>query len=767
MRFVLLMLLLFLWGVFTVSAQGPSALAQLPSARQKEIRQKVRALPFTAKILSFTLVSEEGSTPGSRAAGVVAARIFPREGGPNTLIRVFNLRASGPYHGLPFPGAATRQAAARPMPPWLPGLFGADLVLDVAGEDVLFYGLDSTGVYLQSTAYRQWDSLLTAVLRHDLLWVARPEQELAYRLNNLRPTRLQKKALAEKLSRHLAATARPAKPVTLPSTLRVQQWLWQTYSNSITAALPAGRLPLQDPAAVSLCSFTFDSTAFTQFNRIIRYYAPVPVYYPQNNPAQDLHRLSAYDLVLVPATGLSPAQQQFIEALRANTAVALIGFAAEPEQSAFSEITVIPVAENNRLTQTLAAGAIFGAENPGPCRSRLRYGPPALAGMRPERLQKIDSVVAAAIRQGAMPGCQVLVAKDGMVVWHKAYGYQTYDSLLPVTPNTRYDLASLTKVLATTQGIMYLTETMGLNLDDTLAHYLPYLRNTNKKAVTVRQVLAHQAGLYPYYPFWKKARKELLAVKPLPARRVQAGRSLWVSPAIGDSILRWAATSDLLAERVDTITHAQYVYSDIGFYFLKDLIELQTRQPLDEFLTRFLYAPLGTGLRYQPTCYYPDTGIAPTEEDTELRHELLRGYVHDRNAALMGGVGGQAGLFGNANDVAILLQLQLNGGCYGGHRYFQPQTLRAFTSRHYARNRRGLGWDMPGTEEESPVSKLASTATYGHSGFTGGSIWVDPKENLIFVFLSNRVYPSAGNTKLIDMNIRTLIQDIVYRSLEK
>ena len=170
---------------------------------------------------------------------------------------------------------------------------------------------------------------------------------------------------------------------------------------------------------------------------------------------------------------------------------------------------------------------------------------------------------------------------------------------------------------------------------------------------------------------------------------------------------------------------------------------------------------------FNPTCYFQTNNIAPTEADRKLRNEQVQGFVHDRNAALLGGVAGQAGLFGNANDVAKILQLQLNGGCYNGQRYLKSSTLEQFLSRQYDNNRRALGWDRPGPEPDGPVSVLASDETFGHTGFTGGSIWADPKENLIFVFLSNRVYPSAENTKLIDLNIRTRIQDLVYRSIIK
>jgi len=441
----------------------------------------------------------------------------------------------------------------------------------------------------------------------------------------------------------------------------------------------------------------------------------------------------------------------------------------------FNSLPANEIGVNNKMIGTLPledswldnalAQILFADNHNRPDSNKLQYGFPELVGINSDSLNKIDAIVASAIKQKAMPGCQILVAKDGVIVWNKAYGYQTYDSTIAVTAKTLYDLASITKVLATTQGIMYLLEHDTISLDKPLALYLPYLRNTNKKELTIRQILAHQAGLYPYYPFWKKVQEEMDIEVSSINSDVQVGKSLWVNSAVEDSIVTWAATSDLLIDRIDTITHEQYFYSDIGFYLLKDLIEQQTALPLDQFLTKQLYQPLATSLVFNPTCHFSSNTIAPTEFDKRLRDELVQGFVHDRNAALMGGVAGQAGLFGNANDVAIMLQMHLNGGIYNGNKYFEKETIKQFLSRQYDNNRRGLGWDLPGDEPNGPVSTFASNSTFGHTGFTGCSIWADPKESLIFVFLSNRIYPSIENTKLIDLNIRTSIQDIVYRSI--
>jgi CubicO group peptidase (beta-lactamase class C family) len=397
--------------------------------------------------------------------------------------------------------------------------------------------------------------------------------------------------------------------------------------------------------------------------------------------------------------------------------------------------------------------------------NKFLYDIPANVGMNDKILKRIDNLVEDAIQQKAMPGCQILIARNSKIIFEKAYGYQTYDSIVPVNQHTIYDLASLTKVLATTSGIMFLLENDSIDLDQPLSFYLEYLKGTNKEEMTIREVLAHQAGLYPYFPFWKKTKDIFPLIDSASENTIRIGEKSWINTSVKDSLIQWAAYSDLVEDRFDTLSYDQYIYSDVGFYFLKDLIELRSGERFDEFVSIRLFKPLQTGLAFQPLEQYKAHDIAPTELDTQFRNELIRGYVHDHNAILMGGVAGQAGLFGNAKDVAKILQMYLNEGSYHNQQYFKAETIQAFNHRYFDHNRRGLGWDKPGSDENGPVSKLASDETFGHTGFTGPSVWADPKENLIFVFLSNRIYPSAENTKLIDMNTRTRIQDLVYNSI--
>lgn len=396
---------------------------------------------------------------------------------------------------------------------------------------------------------------------------------------------------------------------------------------------------------------------------------------------------------------------------------------------------------------------------------RLLYDVPGNVRLDEKILSRIDDLVEDAIQQKAMPGCQILVAKESRIVLEKVYGYYTYDSLIPVTTNTIYDLASITKVLATTQAIMYLVENDSIDLDTPLSDYIPYLLVTNKEDITIREVLAHHAGLYPYFPFWKKASETFTISQSGGNNMVKIGDDQWVTRVARDSIIHWASNSYLVEERFDTLSYDQYIYSDIGYYFLQDIIELKTGQNFAEFLDLILYKSIGVELTFNPYQKYDPGRIAPSEIDKLLRNSLIQGYVHDRNTAFMGGVAGHSGLFGTAKDVAILLQMHLNLGSYKQQRYYQPDIISQFNQRYFDHNRRGLGWDKPGNEENGPVSHLASDETFGHTGFTGCSIWADPKENLIFVFLSNRVYPSAENNKLMDMNTRTRIQDLVYKAI--
>jgi beta-N-acetylhexosaminidase len=425
-----------------------------------------------------------------------------------------------------------------------------------------------------------------------------------------------------------------------------------------------------------------------------------------------------------------------------------------------------------RLPVTVSAQLKAGAGIKTPAIDRLAYSVPEAVKMDGRVLQRVDSIAREAIRIGATPGCQVLIAKDGKVVYEKSFGYLTYDRTLPVTDETIYDLASITKVAATLQTTMFLYDHKIIDLNRKVSYYLPELKNTNKKDITLIDMLTHQAGLVPFIPMWPQTVKDTLYLPVYYSRSrndqypYQISPNLYGSQTLKDSVWHWIKQSKLTEK--SGRTPYSYKYSDLGFLILQQLAERILNQPMDEFLAQNLYEPLGAyTVGFNPLDRFPKQTIAPTEDDKIFRKTFVSGTVHDERAAMLGGVAGHAGLFGNASDLAKLGQMLLQGGKYGGYQYYKPETVRTFTGRKYLTSRRGIGWDKPlQSDWSSPTSLYASPATFGHTGFTGTCIWIDPEFNVLYIFLSNRVYPDRNN-KLSNANIRSRIQDVIYQSIFK
>ena len=402
---------------------------------------------------------------------------------------------------------------------------------------------------------------------------------------------------------------------------------------------------------------------------------------------------------------------------------------------------------------------------------RLSYGVPELAGMSSVYLNRIDAIAKEAIESGATPGCRVIIAKDGMVIFNRSYGWLSYDRKVPVSDETIYDLASVTKVSATLQATMFMYDRGLIDLHKKASVYLPELKHSNKKDFVLKDILTHQSGLFPFVPFWARTMKDSThlpvfyasagsAEYPLPVAENLFGRK-----TLRDSLWRWTIHSKI-NERHPRVPH-EYKYSDMSFYILHHLAERKLNQPMEEFLSKNLYEKLGAyTTTYQPLNKFSASRIAPTEQDRLFRKSLLIGYVHDQGAAMHGGIAGHAGLFSTANDLAKVGQMWLQKGSYGGIKYFNPKTIEFFSARYYRNSRRALGWDksVPG-DPKGPTSLYASHATFGHTGFTGTCIWVDPVFNLVYIFLSNRVHPDMTNNRLLNANIRTRIQDITYQSI--
>ena len=387
------------------------------------------------------------------------------------------------------------------------------------------------------------------------------------------------------------------------------------------------------------------------------------------------------------------------------------------------------------------------------------------------RLNVIDAIASDAIAQGATPGAVVLIAKDGKIVYHKAFGTYTYTEAMPVNTESIFDMASVTKVCATTISIMRLYDEGKLDLNKKLGDYLPWVKGSNKENLSLENILLHQAGLVAYIPFYK----ETLEADGKPSSKYYAAvkNDLFSIRVAKDMYMRndWR---DTLYKRILESPLGQpgkYVYSDNDFIFLGKIVESVSGLPLNEYVEKEFYLPLGlTTAGFKPTEKYPLKRIIPTEQEKQFRLQLLRGDVHDPGAAMFGGVAGHAGLFSNAYDLAVIMQMLLNGGTMNGIRYLQKETIDLFTAYHSSFSRRGYGFDKPeknNSARPDPYPSLStSPLTFGHTGYTGTCVWADPTYNLVFVFLSNRVNPDGGeNTKLLKMNVRTNIQEAIYKAM--
>ncbi|MFU1858232.1 serine hydrolase domain-containing protein [Sphingobacterium sp. NGMCC 1.201703] len=415
-----------------------------------------------------------------------------------------------------------------------------------------------------------------------------------------------------------------------------------------------------------------------------------------------------------------------------------------------------------------AAMSIFGGAaitegNVTTAQTRLQYSSGKNSNLNLGKLtKKIDAIAQEAIDKQATPGAVVMIVKDGQVLLEKSYGYHTYTKAIPTKVSDIFDLASVSKIAGTTPVIMRLTERNVINLDSTMGHYLWQAKYTNKKDIKLRAVMLHEAGFTPFIPFYKYLKAGDVVGSSDQQHQVKMADNSYIL----NHYYRDVMWPEMLKSPVKPT--GNYVYSDISMYVMKEVAEHQTAVPMQDYVQENFYRPLGmTHAGYLPRERFAKDQIVPTEQDTSFRKTLLEGYVHDQGAAMAGGIAGHAGLFATANDLAIYGQLLLNRGEYGGERYFKTETIDQFTSKQSATSRRGLGFDRwdPNPKNEYP-SKLANSTVFGHTGYTGTCIWVDPQNQLVYIFLSNRVHPQVS-TKLLDLNIRSRIQDAIYETINE
>ncbi len=399
--------------------------------------------------------------------------------------------------------------------------------------------------------------------------------------------------------------------------------------------------------------------------------------------------------------------------------------------------------------------------------SRLGYSIPERVGMSSKGLGEIDHMVNDGLDSLMFPGAQILVARKGKVIYQKSFGKPTYDSKEKITNDYIYDLASLTKILATLPMVMKMEEEGKIGLNNTFEELVPNYSDTEIKNVTVLKALSHYGRLPAWIPFYintldenRKPSGEFYRNSPLPGFSTKVYDNLYLADAYQDSIYNRIGRQDLKSNR--------YRYSDVPYYVMKKVIEENYNQRLDYLTSNFLYSRLGANhTSFNPLDKFEKNMIVPSEEDDYYRYGTVQGYVHDMGAAMQAGVGGHAGLFSNSNDIAKIMQMYLQNGYYGGTKFFDSRTVKKFNTCYFCDKnvRRGVGFDKPQLEHSGPTCGCVSRKSFGHSGFTGTYTWADPEEEIVYVFLSNRTYPSASNTLLVKSGLRTRIQQVIYDSI--
>lgn len=581
------------------------------------------------------------------------------------------------------------------------------------------------------------------------------------------------------------------------------------FEKAITiAANEKGILPLKTGQQNNTASVSLGSGKIESFQKYLENYGVVGQFAVPSNLTNaqitgQVDKIAMFENVVVSVHnmsrwksknyGFSAAELDFLKKLNAKTNLTLVLFGTPYSLVHFEEFSTILVAyEENAFTQLGAANALFGTKNVDgklpisvgkykvntgfdilKQENVLQYGLAKEVGMDQKTLDSIDLLAKKAIKINAAPGCQILVAKDGKIVYEKGFGFTTYTSNTAINPNTIYDLASITKVAATTLSIMKLYENDQLNLSKTLKDYLPDLEKTTVGNLVIKDILAHQSGLPAWIPFYAYTIEDSVYNNWY---SVDSNAAYCVK--VADDLFMCKDSTQVIWNTIEGVTIKEspsYRYSDLGFYLLMKVIEKVSGKTLDKYVEDEFFNPMGlTNISFNPLQKFELERIPPTEKDTIFRKQEVKGYVHDPGAAMLGGVSGHAGLFSTAKDLAAIFQMFLNGGFYNGKQFLKQGTIDYFNYPHYKDkdNRRGLGFDKPvfpnettGERKGGPTSEEVSVLCFGHTGFTGTCVWADPQNKTVYVFLSNRTYPYAGYNTLAKENIRTDIQKLIYQSI--
>lgn len=569
-------------------------------------------------------------------------------------------------------------------------------------------------------------------------------------------------------------------------------------------------LPVKNMEKQRIAALAIGSKDYTEFQKGLQRYGNIDTLFLSPNASlsemENLkERLKDYTLVIAGVHklqlragnnfGITAEMNLFLKDLINSkpTVVAVFGnvYSLSKFENLSNAHAVIAAYQETDLTQDVASQIIFGgvgAKGRLPVNVsnnfrigdglnslggiRMAYTSPEAVGLDSRDFDQIENLVKTAISQRATPGAQVLVAKEGKVIYHKAFGHHTYEEERAVELTDIYDLASLTKISTSLAAFMKLKGEGKFDESQTLGTYLPMARGTNKENLVYSDILTHQAGLYPWIPFWKETVRrsgkfKWFTFKEDSSRRfpIKAADRLYIHRKYAGKIYKQILQSPLTEEK-------KYVYSDLSFILAPKVIENITGEEFTQYLNANIYEPLGAAsLTFNPYLNVPMDRIVPTEFDSLFRKQLLKGTIHDEGAAMFGGISGHAGLFGNANDLAKLLHLYLYDGQYAGQEIISNNVVSEYSTCVYCDegNYRAMGFDRPNRpgDPKGNAAPSAPESSFGHTGFTGTYGWIDPENELVYVFLSNRVYPTRENTTLYKLNTRTNVMQVVYDAMEK
>lgn len=586
------------------------------------------------------------------------------------------------------------------------------------------------------------------------------------------------------------------------------------YANALTLLKNENNIiPVKKLEKIRIATVAVNKTQETVFQERISAYIKCDNFFadPKDEKALEvlLDRLTEYDIVIAGIYGLNqspqsgfgikPEMERFISKLinKHRTIITWFGspYSVGRVETLRNSEGLLLSYEENKFTEDLSAQLIFGGIGAkgalpvtineiwpydygilSPGNIRVQYGFPENAGLSSSVLEnKIDSIANSGLTAKAYPGCEVMIARKGIVVFHKTYGYHNYDNRTEVRKDDLFDMASVTKVSSTLAGLMLLDSEGRFSPGNTLGYYLPYYRNSNKEDLLMSDILTHQAGLVSWIPFWMETvkkngdfKRNIFEYRPSDKYPLQVAQWFFINNKYRKKIFREIKKTPLGEKK--------YLYSDLAFIISPEIIEKQTGEAWYDFVTDSIYKKLGANdICFNPWKKYPISRIIPTEYDSLFRKQQLHGTVHDEGAAMLGGISGHAGLFATANDLMKLIEMYRRMGSYGGEQIIAREVLERYTAVQHPENdnRRGLGFDKPLPDnaelppEEAYPSRSASPSSFGHSGYTGTFVWVDPEYDISYVFLSNRVNPTRNNNLLSDLSIRGNILQAVYDSIEE